>query len=129
MHPQTEAVMDRYRELGSTLEASRTVLEETGCRMWHRVGGRCPCGHLSIPSPFYAYNPTIDKERSQKEAGAAYLEWLGSDKRPAWVNPPVLGELRTERRTETPRTVIKRTGRPKKWASEAERLRAYRERK
>lgn len=40
---------------------------------------------------------------------------------------------RTESRTETPRTDIrtdnKRTGRPKKWASEAERLRAYRERK
>ena len=35
---------------------------------------------------------------------------------------------RTETRTESPRTETKRTGRPKKWNSEAERLKAYRER-
>jgi len=98
--------------------------------MWHRVGERCPCGHLSVPGPFYAYDPTRKTERTQKEAGGAYLEWLASDEKPDYVNPPVLAESgrtdiqRTEKRTGNKRT----RGRSRKWSSEAERLRAYRER-
>jgi len=44
------------------------------------------------------------------------------------LKPPRRTDIRTEtNRTESP-TDNKRTGRPKKWSSEAERLKAYRER-
>ncbi len=114
-------VLERYRELGSNLEASiqvRKESEEVGNRHWHRIHERCWCGYLTVPSAYYTYDDKGRQTNTQEDAEKAYLAGLG----------------RTESRTETPRTDIrtdnKRTvGRPKKWASEAERLKAYRSRK
>ena len=103
------------------------MMTDTKCRSWHQLGRRCECGHLSIPARFY--ERVGDKELGQKEAEANYLAWLGSDEKPAYVNPPVMSEIRTESpRTESPEGINVRSGRPKKWASEADRLRAYRSR-
>lgn len=97
------------------------------CRRWHHLGSRCECGHLTVPARFYERGKD-GKELRQGEAEASYLAWLRSDEKPEYVNPPVMAEIRTEKRTESLRTENDRTkkGRPKKWASEAERLRAYR---
>ena len=100
---------------------------DTKCRSWHQLGRRCGCGFLAIPARFYERN-VKGEELSQGEAERSYLAWLGSGEKPVYVNPPVMVEIRTEKRTESPRTENNRTkkGRPKKWASEADRLRAYR---
>lgn len=113
MTPQAEAVRARYRELGSTLEASiqvRREAEKRGNLHWHRLYERCWCGFLAVPAKYYTYDKGI-QTNTQAQAEKAYLASLG--------------------RTDIPRTekANKRTvGRPKKWVSEAERLRAYRER-
>ncbi len=110
-----EQVMDRYRVLGSTLDASiqvRTEAEEKGKAHWHRLYERCWCGYLTVPASCYTYDDKGRQTNTQEQAEKAFLASLE----------------RTDIRTETPRTESKRTGRPKKWASEAERLRAYRER-
>jgi len=109
---------------------------DTKCRSWHQLGRRCGCGFLAIPARFYERN-VKGEELSQGEAEGNYLAWLGSEEKPAYVNPPVMDEIRTETpnkrtvRTEIPerRTPSKPAGRPKKWASEADRLRAYRGRR
>lgn len=149
-----QRIMARYRELGSSLEASRQVLAEAGCQKWHRYGERCICGYLSVPSPFYAAEGKQGdkdfKERTHEEAEKAYLEWLGSDERPEWVNPPVLREVVTKSPdsvTKLPNNVTcdetsvtkaspesakevprRKTGRPKRYESAAERQKAYRSR-
>ena len=107
-------VLTRYRELGSTLEASvqvREEFEEKGNLHWHRIYERCWCGYLTVPASCYEYDDKGRQTNTQEDAEKVYLE------------------NRTESRTETPRTESnKRTGRPKKWASEADRLKAYRSR-
>ena len=114
---QTEAVLTRYRELKkeglSALEASVQVHQEagkTGQVHWHRIHERCWCGYLTVPAAYYTYDDKGRQTNTQAQAETAY----------------------EKDRTETPRTESptgnKRTGRPKKWASEAERLKAYRER-
>ena len=106
---------------------------DTKCRGWHQLGRRCGCGYLAVPSRFYVVAIKDEKSvlGSHEQAEAQYLAWLGSDEKPAYVNPPVMAEIRTEKRTESPRTENDRTkkGRPKKWESEADRLRAYRGRR
>ena len=105
-----QAVLARYRELGSAIQV-RKEAEEAGGRHWHRIHERCWCGYLTVPAGCYTYDDKGNQTNTQEEAEAAYLD----------------------SRTEMPRTDIpsgnKRTvGRPKKWASEAERLKAYRSR-
>ncbi len=111
MTPQVQAVMDRYRRgpSGSGLaKAIRMDAQEKGQLHWHRLYEQCWCGYLTVPAKYYEYKDGV-QTNTQKQAETAYLE----------------------SRTEKDRTDIQRTekrGRPKKWASEAERLRAYRER-
>ena len=88
----TEAVMAEYRRLKaggkSGLEASR----ELRGPHWHQLGSRCrECGHLTIPARFYERNDKTELTHEQAEAN--YLGWLGSDEKPAYVNPPVMAEL------------------------------------
>ena len=103
-----------------TVESSiqiRREAEQKGQLHWHRLFERCWCGYLTVPAKYYD-----DKGRqanSQEDAEKAFLASLSPEQRT---------EIdRTVVRTESP-TGDKRTGRPKKWASEAERLKAYRER-
>jgi hypothetical protein len=113
---QTEAVMARYRDLGSNLEASvqtRQEFQERGQQHWHRLYERCWCGFLTVPASCYTYGDKGRQTNTQEDAEKAYLASSDRTKIP-----------RAEKRTGDKRTV----GRPKKWKSEAERLRAYRER-
>ncbi|KKK50126.1 hypothetical protein LCGC14_3128160, partial [marine sediment metagenome] len=72
---------------------------------------------LTVPAAYYTYDDKGRQTNTQEDAEKKYLASLSPQER-------------TESRTETPRTESnKRTGRPKKWASEAERKRAYRGRK
>ena len=97
---------------------------------FHTIGNRCWCGYLTVPVRFH--------ERGQRgnviggKGEERYLAWLASDEKPDFVNPPVMAEIKRDIVPESP---IKRTGRPlipqgrgrpKKWASEAERKAAYR---
>ena len=82
---------------------------ETKCRGWHQIGRRCGCGFLSVPARFYERD-SKGEELSQERAEANYLGWLGSDERPAYVNPPVMAELSVQRvRTRDVRTPDVRT--------------------
>ena len=71
---QTEAVMARYRQLGSNLDASiqvRKEFEERGQLHWHQMHEECWCGFLTVPTSFYEY----DKGRqvtSQADVEKAY---------------------------------------------------------
>ena len=65
---------------------------DTKCRSWHQLGRRCGCGFLAIPARFYERN-VKGEELSQGEAEGNYLAWLGSEEKPAYVNPPVMAEL------------------------------------
>lgn len=68
---------------------------------YHRMGERCWCGYLSVPSRFYvkSYQEVKLKNKTrvepvlcgQEEAEAAYLAWLRTG--PEHVNPPVMAEL------------------------------------
>ena len=115
---------------------------------FHTIGNRCWCGYLTVPNRFH--------ERDQRgnvighKGPERYLAWLASDEKPDFVNPPVMEEInRTESTNRTVRTEKEAPvgagrppqeplnsagggrgkGRPKKWANEAERLKAYRERR
>lgn len=127
----TEAVMARYRALKASglsgLEASRQLKGPH----WHLLGSRCEhCGFLTLPNRFYIKGHDAKGEviqRSQAEAEKAYLEVYGNPENRTETNK------RTVRRTEMPfRKTTKPSrpaGRPKKWVSEAERLKAYRGRR
>ncbi len=111
--PNTQAILTRYRKLGSNLDASvqvRRGAEEKGQRHWHRLHETCWCGFLTVPASCYTYDDK-GQTNTQEDAEKAYLG--GRTDIPC-----------TDKPTGNKRTV----GRPKKWASEAERLRAYRER-
>lgn len=114
MNKQTQRVLTRYREIGSSLEASiqvRQESEEKGQQHWHRLYERCWCGFLAVPAQCYTYDDKGRQTNTQEEAEATYLA----------------GRTEIES-TEKPKGNKRTVGRPKKWASEAERLRAYRER-
>lgn len=94
-------VMERYRELGSTLEASiqvRREAEEAADKHWHRLGERCWCGHLALPGWCYVSGWDEKKKTSalisHEKAEERYLRWLASSEKPEYVNPPVMEEIR-----------------------------------
>ena len=73
----TEAVMTRYRELGSTPEASvqaRTESQERGQQHWHRLYERCWCGYLTVPARYYTYDEKGIQTNTQAQAESAYLK-------------------------------------------------------
>ena len=78
MHPQTEAVMARYRGLGSTLEASRQVRVEfqEDRQHWHQLYERCWCGFLAVPVKYYTYDSRGIQSNTQAQAEKAYLAHL-----------------------------------------------------
>jgi len=70
------SVMDRYRELGSNLEASiqvQTESQEKGQQHWHRLYERCWCGYLTVPAKYYEYKDGR-QTNTQAQAEKAYLE-------------------------------------------------------
>ena len=103
----TEEVMARYRTGGlSGLEASRKL----GGPHRHVMGDRCGCGYLAVPARFYERNDKTGVELSHEQAEANCLAWLGSDEKPAYVDPPVMAELSVQNvRTENVRTPDVRT--------------------
>ena len=124
---KTEAVMARYRELGSTLEASRQVrdeFEKKGGVHLHRLHERCWCGFLTVPARFYEYDGKGRQLNTQEQAEADYAAVLPLEQQPETVTTV----------TQNKRTLVisgqdkRMRGRPRKWASEAERKRAYRNR-
>ena len=89
------------------------------CRGWHQLGSVCDlCGYVSVPARFYWYagGERLKKERSHGEAVAAFEAWRAENR------------AEIQNRAEIPGGINARKGRPKKWGSEAERMRAYRER-
>ncbi len=121
---QTEALLARYRELGSTLEASsqvRTEFEEKGGVHWHRLYERCWCGYLTVPASFYTYDDKGRQTNTQEQAEKAYL--LCDETTVTKRN----NVTRSDETLPSTRKQVK-SGRPKKHADHAERQRAYRER-
>lgn len=57
----------------STAVQKRIEAEEENNVHWHRMGVRCWCGYLSVPSRFYEYKDGR-QTNSQKQAEDAYLE-------------------------------------------------------
>jgi len=99
------------------------MVTETRCESWHRLGERCnACGRITCPARFYirAFKDGKVIENTQVEAEGVYLEWL----RENMPGHPLARPENTPVRKLT--DGISGRGRPRKWASEAERKRASR---
>ncbi|KKK97869.1 hypothetical protein LCGC14_2648430 [marine sediment metagenome] len=112
---QSQALMARYRELGSNLETAvqvRVEFQEKGQQHWHRLYERCWCGFLTVPAQCYEYDDKGRQTNTQEQAEKVYLA--------SCDEIPVTKSVRDETHVTK--------GRPKKHASHAERQAAYRER-
>lgn len=87
-----EQVMDRYRELGSTLEASIQVRQEAQ-QHWHRLYETCWCGYLTVPAKYYEYDKGGIQTNTQEDAEKAYLASLSPSNVPTLVNVPAKGTI------------------------------------
>ena len=89
-------VLERYRELGSNLEASiqvRKESEEAGNRHWHRIHERCWCGYLTVPSQCYTYDDKGRQTNTQEDAEKKYLADLSPSDVPTPVVPTTMSPL------------------------------------
>lgn len=100
MEPHT--VMDRYRELGSNLEASiqvRRESEEKGRLHWHRIHERCWCGYLTVPTACYEYDKEGRQVSTQAQAEKVYLASLSPQERTEIRTQPEIVQINRTTRT------------------------------
>jgi hypothetical protein len=119
----TQAVLERFRELGASIKASTMTKEEAYERAgfhWHRLYEKCWCGYLTVPAKYYTYDSRGIQTNAQEDAEKAYLASLSPSDVPSGDNPVEMSPLCSgcsERPPETGRSLCA-----------ACRKRAYRER-